>query len=162
MKKVIIIGCPGSGKSTFGRKLKERTGLSLYHLDMLYWNRDKTRVTREVFISRLQKVMQNPEWIIDGNYAATMEMRMQECDTVFFLDYPKEVCIEGALSRKGELRSDMPWVEGDEVDEEFLDFIANFQVEGRPQVIELIKRYADKNIIVLRSRDEAEKFLSAL
>lgn len=162
MKKVIIIGCPGSGKSTFGRKLAEKTGLPLYHLDMLYWNSDKTRVTREVLISRLRKVMQNSAWIIDGNYAATMEMRMQACDTVFFLDYPKEICIEGALARRGKVRSDMPWVEGDKVDEELISFISNFEVEGRPQVIELLTRYADKNIVVFHTRAEADAYLAEL
>ncbi|MEY8605912.1 hypothetical protein [Muribaculum intestinale] len=32
MKKVIIIGCPGAGKSTFARKLSAKTGLPLYYL----------------------------------------------------------------------------------------------------------------------------------
>ena len=111
MEKVIIIGCPGSGKSTFGRKLKHITGLPLYHLDMMFWNEDKTTVSKEIFIERLQEVMSNPKWIIDGNYGGSMEMRIKECDTVFFLDYPTEVCIDGIIKRKGKPRSDMPWVE---------------------------------------------------
>ncbi len=113
MKKVIVIGCPGSGKSTFGRKLKSIIGLPLYHLDMLFWNEDKTTVSREVFIKRLQEVMSTSKWIIDGNYGSTMEMRIKDCDTVFFLDYSTEVCIEGIELRKGQARSDMPWVEND-------------------------------------------------
>jgi len=108
MKKVIIIGCPGSGKSTFGRRLKKVTGLPLYHLDMIYWNEDQTTVPKEIFINRLKEALKSPEWIIDGNYASTMEMRLNECDTVFFLDYPTEVCIQGIEARKGKKRSDMP------------------------------------------------------
>ncbi len=109
MKKVIIIGCPGSGKSTFGRKLRDATGLPLYHLDMMYWNEDRTTVSKEVFLKRLQDAMSKPEWIIDGNYGSTMETRLNACDTVFFLDYNVEVCIAGVEERKGQPRSDMPW-----------------------------------------------------
>ena len=110
MERVIIIGCPGSGKSTFGRKLKHITGLPLYHLDMMFWNEDKTTVSKEIFIERLHEVMSNPKWIIDGNYGSSMEMRIKECDTVFFLDYPTEICIDGIKERKGKPRSDMPLV----------------------------------------------------
>ncbi len=162
MEKVIIIGCPGSGKSTFGRKLKHITGLPLYHLDMMYWNEDKTTVSKEIFIERLQEVMSNPEWIIDGNYSGSMEMRIKECDTVFFLDYPTEVCIDGIVKRKGKPRSDMPWVENDNTDEEFIAFIKNYNMESRPKVIKLLEKYSSKSIIVFRSRVESEEYLSSL
>ena len=105
MKKVLVIGCPGSGKSTFSRALHQATGLPLYHLDMLYWNPDKTTVERKEFLKRLHDVLQRDEWIVDGNYASSLEMRMNLCDTVFFLDYPVEVCLEGVRLRKGKPRS---------------------------------------------------------
>ena len=57
MKKVIVIGCPGSGKSTFAKALHNKTELPLYHLDMMYWNPDKTTVSREVFVERLEKAI---------------------------------------------------------------------------------------------------------
>ena len=53
MKKIIVIGCPGSGKSTFSRELHERTRIPLYHLDMLFWNADKTTVEKSVFLELL-------------------------------------------------------------------------------------------------------------
>ena len=99
MKKVIIIGCPGGGKSTFARALADKTGLPLYHLDMLYWNADKTTVGREAFRERLAEVMAGDEWIIDGNYISTMQWRMECCDTVFFLDMPLEVSSKMMTSR---------------------------------------------------------------
>ena len=162
MKKVIIIGCPGSGKSTFARELKKITGLPLYHLDMMYWKSDRTTVTKEVFLDRLRAAMDNQEWIIDGNYGASMEMRFEECDTVFFLDYPTEVCIEGIESRRGQPRSDMPWVENDNMDEDFIAFINNYNSQSRPKVLNLMEKYASKNIITFHSREESEKFLSSL
>lgn len=162
MEKVIIIGCPGSGKSTFGRKLKHITGLPLYHLDMMFWNEDKTTVSKEIFIERLHEVMSNPKWIIDGNYGSSMEMRIRESDTVFFLDYPTNVCIEGIESRKGQPRSDMPWIENGNTDKDFIDFINKYNSESRPKVISILEKYTSKNIVVFRSRVESEEYLLAL
>ncbi|MBE7043787.1 MAG: adenylate kinase [Ruminococcaceae bacterium] len=162
MKKAIIIGCPGSGKSTFGRRLKQITGLPLYHLDMMYWNEDRTTVSKEVFLNRLKAVMNQPSWIIDGNYGSTMEMRMKECDTVFFLDYPTDVCIEGIEARKGKPRSDMPWINNDGTDKDFVAFVKNYNRESRPKVMNLLERYASKNIILFRTRTESEQYLLLL
>ena len=129
---------------------------------MMFWNDDRTTVTKELFIERLKKVMRNSKWIIDGNYGSTMEMRIKECDTVFFLDYPTNVCIEGIKSRKGQPRSDMPWIENGNTDEDFIDFIIKYNSESRPEVISLLEKYSTKNIIIFKTRTEAEEYLSAL
>ena len=163
MKKVIVIGCPGSGKSTFARALHNITGLPLYHLDMLNWNADRTTVPKEVFLARLAETIEKDSWIIDGNYGSTMEVRLQACDTVFFLDYPLDVCMDGIMLRRGKERSDMPWIESeDDVDEEFVEFIKSYNSESRPTVMELLDKYVDKEIIIFKSRDEAETFLREL
>ena len=159
MQKVMVIGCPGSGKSTFSRALSQITSLPLTHLDMLYWNADKTTVERSVFLERLSEVLQKDAWLIDGNYSSTMELRMQECDTVFFLDYPADICLQGVKDRQGKPRPDMPWVETEE-DTEFLEYIQNFHKENRPQVLELLQKYSHKTIYVSQNRTEADVFLS--
>ena len=159
MKKIIVIGCPGSGKSTVSRALHNKTSLPLYHLDMMYWNADKTTVENSVFLERLSTVLKKDEWIIDGNYGSTMEMRMAACDTVIFLDYPLEVCLEGIKERRGRPRSDMPWIETEE-DSEFIEFIKNYNEQQKPKVLELLKKYSDKNIIILESREQSDAFLN--
>jgi len=159
MKKVIVIGCPGSGKSTVSRTLHNKTGIPLYHLDMMYWNADKTTVEKSVFLERLSDVLEKDEWIIDGNYSSTMELRMVACDTVIFLDYPLDVCLDGIRERRGKTRSDMPWIETEE-DSEFIDFIKNYNEQQKPKVLELLKKYSDKNIIILESREQADAFLN--
>jgi adenylate kinase family enzyme len=162
MKKVIIIGCPGSGKSTFARKLHEKLSLPLFHLDMLYWNKDRTTVTKDLFFERLNDAMSKPGWIIDGNYNSTMEMRMSACDTVFFLDYPTSVCLEGIEARKGKSRPDMPWTERGDYDKEFIDFIKSYNSQTRPEVIKLLEKYSSKNIIIFHSRNDADEYLSSV
>ena len=159
MKKVIVIGCPGSGKSTFSKALHKITDIPLFHLDMIFWNVDKTTVEKTVFLDRLLKIVQNDEWIIDGNYASTMELRMQACDTIVFLDYPLDVCLNGIKERKGKPRSDLPWIEPDADDAEFIEFIKNYNSQSRPKVMELLDRYSHKDIIMFSTRTQAEEFL---
>ena len=159
MKKIIVIGCPGSGKSTFSRALHKTTNIPLYHLDLMYWNADKTTVEKSVFRQRLADALEKDEWIIDGNYASTMELRLAACDTVIFLDYPLEVCLNGIKERRGKPRSDMPWTETEE-DAEFIEFIKSYNEQQRPRVFELFEKYKNKNIIVFTSREQADTFLN--
>ena len=159
MKKVIVIGCPGSGKSSISRALHNKTGIPLYHLDMMYWNADKTTVEKGVFLERLSDVLEKDEWIIDGNYGSTMELRMAACDTVIFLNYPLDVCLDGIKERRGKPRSDMPWIETEE-DEEFSEFIRNYNEQQKPKVLELLEKYCDKNIVIFKSREQADAFLN--
>ena len=158
MKKIVVIGCPGAGKSTFARRLKEMTGFPLYYLDQIWHKADRTTVSKEEFDAKLREIIQQDSWIIDGNYLRTMECRLDACDTVFFLDYPLEICLEGAKARIGTVREDMPWVET-EFDEEFRQWILDFPKDQIPVIYELLKKYeTEKQIIVFKSRDEAEKF----
>ncbi len=159
MKKIIVIGCPGSGKSTLSRKLHNITKIPLYHLDMMFWNSDKTTVSKDIFLQRLSEVLTKDSWIIDGNYSSTMEIRVNECDTVIFLDLPPDVCLDGVRQRKGKQRSDIPWVENED-DEEFIEFIKTFNKEQRPKIITLINKYNEKNIFIFKSREEADVFLN--
>ena len=163
MTKIIVIGCPGSGKSTFSRALHQKTGVPLFHLDMMYWNSDRTTVEKAVFRERLSSAMHNNEWIIDGNYGSTIELRLQVCDTVIFLDYPLNVCLDGIRKRKGKARTDMPWIEDEnEEDTEFIEFVKNFNSQSRPKIIELLDKYPHKDIFIFENREEADDFLDKI
>ncbi len=158
MKKILVIGCPGSGKSTFSRALHELTGIDLYHLDRMYWNPDRTTVDRGTFLDRLSEVLSKDQWIVDGNYANTLDLRLRACDTVIFLDYPPALCLEGIRQRRGTARSDLPWVEQDE-DAEFMEFVKNFAKDSRPRILALLERHREKRVLVFTDRGQADEFL---
>ena len=159
MKKVIVIGSPGAGKSTFSRKLRDVTGLPLYYLDMIWHKPDRTNISREELVAEQKKIMENRSWIIDGNYLSTMELRLENCDTIFLLDYPLEVCLAGAKARIGTKREDIPWVET-EFDEEFRQWILNFPKDQLPVIYQLLEKYGqNRNVHIFRSREAAENYL---
>lgn len=161
MDKIMVIGCPGSGKSTFSRTLHTKTDIPLFHLDMMNWNSDRTTVEKSVFLERLSDAIQRDKWIIDGNYGSTIELRLQACDTVIFLDYPLDICIDGIRKRRGKPRTDMPWIESEnEEDTEFIEFVKNFNSESRPQILDLLNKYSDKVIYIFKNRGEADRFLN--
>ena len=161
MQKVIIIGSPGAGKSTFARRLRDKTGLPLYHLDLLWHKPDRTTVTREAFDTRIAELLKQDEWILDGNFQRTLEARLNACDTVFLLDLPLEVCLTSVASRVGQVREDMPWIET-EFDPEFKQWIMEFPEKKLPQIHELLEKYQDsKRIVIFKSRTEADCFFNS-
>lgn len=160
MNKVIVIGCPGSGKTTFAEKLNKCTGLPLYYLDAIWHKPDKTHISREEYDERLSEIFATPQWIIDGNYKRTIEARLKQCDTVFLFDLPTEVCIRGATERIGKGRYDLPWIET-ELDPEFKVFIEEFSEKTLPAIYELIDKYkAEKQVVIFKSREEADEYIS--
>ncbi|MCI7794887.1 MAG: adenylate kinase [Lachnospiraceae bacterium] len=162
MQKVMIIGCPGSGKSTFARRLRDLTGLPLYYLDMLWHKPDRTNITKEEFDARLIEITGRDRWIIDGNYRRTLRVRMEQCDTVFLLDYPLELCLTGAQARIGTKREDMPWTET-EFDGEFRQWIEDFPKDQLPEIYQLLEEYRDRRtIVIFRSREESDTYLRKL
>ena len=159
MKKAIIIGCPGSGKTTFAEKLYNKTGLPLFHLDAIWHKSDRTHISREEFDERLSEILSLDSWIIDGNYSRTVERRIAACDTVFLFDLPTEVCLAGAIARLGKKRCDMPWIDT-ALDPNFRKEIADFRSKNLPTVYSLIEKYQEgKTIVIFKSREEANAFI---
>ena len=161
-QRIIVIGCPGSGKSTFSRKLREITGLPLYYLDMIWHKEDGNTVSKEEFDKKLTSILQQDRWIIDGNYQRTLGMRLERCDTVFLLDYPLEVCLSGAEARIGTKREDLPWQE-EALDPEFRQWILDFPRDRLPGLYQWVEEYRDKrNVVIFKKRQEADAFMEEL
>lgn len=162
MKKVIIIGCPGSGKTTFAEKLQRVTNLPLYYLDAIWHKPDRTHISREEYDKKLSEIFRTEEWIIDGNYSRTIEERIQNSDTIFLFDLPTRVCLQGATERLGKERYDVPWIDT-ELDFNLKKQIEEFPDNVLPRIYELLaKNNDDKNIIIFKSRAEADEYLDRI
>lgn len=162
MKKIIVIGCPGAGKSTFSQNLSNILKIPVYHLDLLWHKEDKTTISREDFDVILGEILSKTNYIVDGNYQRTLEMRLKASDTVFFLDYATDICLSGANERVGKERTDLPWIE-EEVSEDFKQKILAFSSDNLPKIYDLLSKYRDeKNIIVFKNRYEANNYLKEL
>ena len=165
MKKIIILGSPGAGKRTFSFALAERTGLPVYHLDQMFWRAGWVSVTKEDFDAKLAETLTKEEWIIDGNYSRTIPMRLEKCDTVFYLDYPRLVCFFGVVRRVlgslGKTRPDMAEGCPERFDLEFLQYTWKFRKKQRAGILALLEG-ANAEIHIFRSRKEAKRYLDGM
>ena len=161
MKKVIVIGCPGSGKTTFSERLRDKTGLPLFYLDAIWHKPDRTHISRDEYDARLGDILALDSWIIDGNYSRTLECRLAECDTVFLFDLPVEVCLDGAISRLGKERYDIPWIDT-ELDPWLKNEIEQFPSKNLPAIYELLEKYSDKTVVVFKSRAQTDEYIMNL
>lgn len=162
MKRVIVIGCPGAGKSTFSRKLAAKTSLPLHYMDIIWHRPDKSNIGREALVNELNRIVEGEEWILDGNYLHTLPLRLEHCDTVFFFDLPIDVCLEGAMSRIGKSRVDMPWSDT-EMDPEFYQWIMDFPETQLPVINYLLASVRERvEVVRFKSRAEADEFIESV
>ena len=162
MQKIIIIGCPGAGKTTFAQKLCDKIGIPLYYLDAIWHKADRTHISREEFDARLGEILAGNAWIIDGHYSRTLERRIAACDTVFLFDMPTEVCLSGVLARIGTKRPDMPWID-ETLDPMLEKEVVGFREKHIPTIYALLEKYGEgKNIVIFKARKEADDFLETL
>ena len=160
--RILVMGCPGSGKSTFSIRLSRLTGLPLFHLDNIYWRADRTTVDRSEFDRRLGELLRGERWIIDGDYCRTRETRMRACDTVIFFDLDDEdACLRGLAQRLGKPRPDLPWTE-EQPDPELEASVHSYRQTKRPGVYALLEKYPEIRTVIFRTRAQADQWLAAL
>lgn len=167
MEKVMIIGSGGSGKSTFARSLGEVTGLPVYHLDAIFWKPNWEPTPRDEMDELQTKLVREDKWIIDGNYGRTLEIRLQEADTVIFFDLPRYITIYRIFKRRiqyhGKTRPDLNEGCPEQLDWQFVKWVWNFRRDKRPGIMEKLKAYSEtKNIVVFRTSQGVNQFLKQL
>lgn len=165
MKKVLVIGSGGAGKSTCAIRLGQRLNIEVIHLDSLYWQPGWVELPKDVWRETVAELLRRDAWIMDGNYSGTLELRLAACDTVIFLDFARTVCLWRILRRRlmywRGVRPDMAADCPERVTLEFVRWVWNYPRRARPKVLALLQAHArDKRIIRLRSQTEVEKFLT--
>ena len=166
MRRVSIIGSGGSGKSTLARRLGEITGLPVIHLDAEFWRPGWTETPKSEWRAKVEKLVKRDEWIIDGNFGGTMEIRLAAADTVVFLDFPRFLCAYRALKRwaayRNKTRPDMAAGCTEKVDLEFLRWVLRFPEETKPAIEKRLARLnSSVNLIRLHSSKEVKTFLES-
>ena len=167
MKRVLIIGCGGAGKSTLARQLGGKTGLPVVHLDQIYWSPGNwEHLEREEFDRLLNVELEKPCWILDGNFNRTLELRLEKCDTVIYLDFNRVQCIMGWLKRVvtnwGAARPDMAPGCNEWFDPEFAKWIWNFNKQNRGKYLTILGAQKGKEIYILRNRRQVREFLDKI
>ena len=163
MRRVLVIGCPGAGKSTLTRALAETLGLPAVYLDRLWWKSGWINRTRAEFEARLDAALAGDAWVMDGNYLRTLPRRLERCDAVLFLDYPRRLCLFRALRRilrwRGRTRPDMAEGCPERLDPAFIRWIWDFHRTQRPRVLELLDGWKGEAHI-FRSPAQCAAFLA--
>ena len=165
MERLLIIGSPGAGKSTFAAEVARLTGLPLIHLDRLHWKPGWVESGKEEFDSKLREAISRPRWVIDGNYGRTLPLRLARADTVIDLDLPRWQCLLGIVRRafiyRGRTRSDMAPGCPEQLTWEFILYTYRFPGGGRRRIERSLRGFAGRQIR-LRSRREVRRFLAGL
>lgn len=163
MKRIIIIGMMGSGKSTFANKLGKKINLPVIHLDKEYhlpnW---EERFTKEEWIEFLKKLLKQKEWIIDGNYKSTLDLRLKATDTVIFFDFPKWLCLFRAIKRSfnKEQPFDKPKGMREKISFGLIKLIITYHSN---EMREKLKKYGnDKQIFIVKNNSEVKNLLKNL
>lgn len=167
MQRIAIIGSGGAGKSTLARKIGKQLQIEVVHLDRLFWKPDWVMSSKEEQKALYQPLINQMAWIIDGNYGETMDIRLQEADTVIYLDFSRMLCIYRVLKRRFQYhkqsRPDMADGCLERLDFTFLKWLWNYPKNNRPLTLaKLAALPNEKRVIILRNTKDVERFLASI
>ena len=167
MKKIILIGSGGAGKSTLARRLGESLQINVYHLDAIFWKPNWIGTPKDEQIAIQKNLIKRETWIIDGNYGSTMEMRMEAADTIIFLDLPRRICLYRAFKRslqyRNKKRPDMGEGCKERLSFTFFKWIWDFPKTQKPIILNHLTHLSTKKgVMILKSPKDIEKFLEKM
>ena len=165
MRRVLIVGNSGGGKSTLARRLAAKTGLPVIHLDVMFWKPGWVERDDAEFRVSVAAALQAPTWITDGNFGDTWDLRMPLADTIVWIDQPRALCLFRAIWRMVTYRHggrpDMAEGCREAVDLKFYHFIWTYNRKVRPRLeTALATRCAHARVVRLRSDREIATFLA--
>jgi adenylate kinase family enzyme len=167
MKRVMVIGGPGSGKSTLAKRLHAITGLPLYHLDRLFWRPGWQPSPKDEWRQLNADIAAREEWIVDGCYSDSFDLRMPRADLILWLDLPRRITLPRVLKRTmlnfGREREDLGPGCPDRLDFAFLKWAWTFRPAHAARFRLALAQYAPHaNVTIFAGAREADRFLGEL
>lgn len=167
MRRILVIGSGGAGKSTLAKRLGAILGIPVIHLDSLYWRPGWVETDKTEWADRVKRVISEDSWILDGNYSGTLAERLEACDTAVFVDLPRITCVwrvaKRSVTHHGKSRPDMPDGCPERLDVRFLLWIWRYPARSRPKVLSLLEQHRrTKKVIHLRAQADVERFVESL
>jgi len=159
----MVIGCSGSGKSTFSRKLHQLTQIPIVHLDQKYWKPNWVESTEEEWRATISEIVKDDQWIMDGNYSGTWDLRIPRADTIIFIDQPTYVClyrvIKRIISYHGKTRPDMTEDCPERFDLQFFHYVLTYNLRRRKSNLKKMETWKkEKQVFVLRKEEDISAF----
>lgn len=166
MNRVLVIGCPGAGKTTFSKAVAKKLHLPLIYLDQHYWKKGWQETPENEWLKKVEDLSAKEKWVMDGNYGSSLKIRLEAADSVIFLDRSKWVCLWRAFKQVvfnfGKTREELPAGCPEHFDPEFFWFIYHFPKNHRPRILNLLSDFHGGKIHLIRSNKESKQFLSSL
>jgi adenylate kinase family enzyme len=161
MRRILILGCAGAGKTFLAQQIATARGLPLIHLDRYYWRPNWVEPDKAAWAQQVQELVALPDWVMDGNYGGSLPARLAVADTAIYLDLPTWVCLWRVLRRTirlhGKMRGDdLPRGCVERFDWEFTQYIFSYRREHRPRILNALSKFEGKTIILRRPREVAE------
>ena len=167
MKKIILIGSGGAGKSTLARRLGEKLKINVYHLDALFWKPNWVGVPKDEQKKVQHDLVKKHEWIIDGNYSGTMDIRLDAADTIIFLDIHRIICVYRVIKRmlkyRNKTRPDMGEGCEERFDLDFIKWVWDYPKAKRTEILNRLDQLStDKQVVILKSPKEVQTYLEKI
>jgi adenylate kinase family enzyme len=162
---VALVGSGGAGKSTLARELATITGLPLFHLDELHWRPGWVEMPNDEFRPLQAEVASKDEWIIDGNYYNSYDIRFARADTVIYLALPRWICLSRVLWRVASNWHRDVQAKGcpEQFDWSFLLWLWHFPRDVRPGLEEALAHYGGSfELIKLSTPRQVRHYVASL
>lgn len=162
VKKITIVGGPGTGKTTLAQKLGEILNLPVIHIDAVNYKPNWEEVRKEKRDKLILEKIKNEKWISDGNYSSTLKERIEKSDLIIWLDYSSLDIIKGVFSRNiknfNKEKQEIPGCK-ERIDWKFFKYVVTYRRKARNKIVEKIKNASEDKVCIFKNRKELNKWL---